>query len=32
LQFRKNEFWHWTIVALVGLVMLEFFLANRATA
>ncbi|MEX2137874.1 MAG: BatA domain-containing protein [Pirellulales bacterium] len=32
LQFRQNEIWHWIIVALVGLVALEFFLANRATA
>lgn len=32
LQFRKNEIWHWIIVAVIGLAALEFFLANRATA
>jgi hypothetical protein len=30
--FRQNEFWHWIVVALVGLAALEFVVGNRVAA
>ncbi len=31
-EFRQNEFWHWIVVALVGLAALEFVVGNRVAA
>jgi hypothetical protein len=31
-EFRRNEFWHWLVVALVAVAALEFVVGNRVAA